>query len=546
MARKKLLHWGFNFKRKQILLSRAMDPLLVDALQKSEVYPSLDYRDRMHGLVIFLHRMLFQTFDLIITSKPHRRTLDERLSYVGARGFFVDGHVVKPQKTIFSDVGMTATDKCWLIFLLSHVFGWDPDDVIFGNRTLFYAMTTAIAQAQLMLLAVKGRRLYSKQELQVIFDQGFVTFFSALESVKEMHYNALLREANATGEPEPKRFRRQQRLDSGTDTEDTDDERVVGGLGSFSHSTHCLTHQHWVDQCISAGCFNVHCTQAAEAAHKLNMYRASVRVRHLDSNRTQEAMLRYLCWDAVFKHLTRQVPDMSKDPRRQRPTPGVHNTISTTLNHDSRLDSVAFQRAILHREVRLAGVEFLDLLCVQLGLPTTRHSYTRLNSLRFRFGQKLVRRGDERIFWATDSQYTIGSGTRRHRRDFLRLQGDHQGNALCCEALCFVEVSNARVVGSPVDKRTFVIVRWLQPDPRAWGRDELCRPLCPGPLSLNNCLWTYATTTRPRGSEVEPLHAYFGFVTPDNIIGTVHMCHGFVRGSSQPDHNTWLETVHMC
>ena len=333
---------------------------------------------------------------------------------------------------------------------------------------------------------------------------------------------------------------------SGTDTEDTDDDQAVGGLGCFSHSPHCLTHQHWVDQCISAGCFNVHCTQAAEASHKLNMYRASFRVRHLDSNRTQEAMLTYLCWDVVFEHLTHKIPEMFKDPRRQRPTVGVHNTIYTTLSHDTRLHSVGFQRSILHRELRLAGVEFLDLLCVQLGLPTTRYSYTRLNSLCYHFGQKLVRRGDERVFWATDSQYTIGSGTRHHRRDFLRLKGVDNGDALCCEALCFVEISNARVVGSPVDKLTFVIVRWLQPDPRAWERDELCRPLCPGPLRINNCLWTYSRTERPRRAMVEPLHAYFGFVTPDNILHTVHMCHGFERGSSKPDCNTWLETVHMC
>ena len=36
---------------------------------------------------------------------------------------------------------------------------------------------------------------------------------------------------------------------------------------------------------------HVHCTQAAEASHKLNMHLASERVKHGSPNYTQEAML---------------------------------------------------------------------------------------------------------------------------------------------------------------------------------------------------------------------------------------------------------------
>ena len=265
-----------------------MEPLLVDALGKSEVYPSVDYRDRMHGLIIFLHRILWTTLDLVVRSAPCRRELDQRLAYVGKRGFFVGGHVVKPQRTIFSDVGMTATDKTWIVFQLSHVLGCDPEDAVFGpNRQVYYAMAAAIAQAQLMMLAVKGRRSYTKPELQIIFDRGYVAFFPAIERVRELHYNTLLREANEACEPAPKRFKRQQRKASGTDTDETDEDQAVGGFGYYSHSTHSLTHQHWVDQVISSGGFNVHCTPAAEASHKINMHRASQRVRHFESNRTQ-------------------------------------------------------------------------------------------------------------------------------------------------------------------------------------------------------------------------------------------------------------------
>ena len=574
MARKKLLHWGFNYRRQNSLLAPTMDPLLVDALQQSEVFPSLDWRDRMHALVIFLHRVLWQTMDLVIRSRVLRIALDQRLAFVGKRGFFVDEHVVKPQRTIFSDVGMTATEKMWLIFQLSHVVGWDREDSVFGwDQEMFHPMASAIAQAQLMILAVKGRRSYNKQELQLIFDRGYLAFFSAIERVRELHYNTLVREANDASEPEPKRFKRRQRRASDTDTDDTDEDQAVGGFGYYSHSTHCLTHQHWADQCISSGGFNVNCTQAAEASHKINMHRASRRVRHLDSNRTQTSMLNYLCWDTVFEHLTDMTQTTAKRTRRR--TLGLLNTITITVVPDRTrpLQCMAFQRSILHREVRLAGVEFLDLLCVHLGLSKTRNSYKRLNPLRFKFGQKYVRE-DERIFWATDSTYNIGSSTRSHRRDFLHLQGVLNGHALACETVCFVQVTNAKAVGSVVDTLNLVLVRWLEPHPLAWERDDLGRPLCPGPFGINNCLWTYSRSARPRAALVEPggtvsrsfttyqhlfgtteseqrelwtreQHAYFGLVTPDNILDTMHMCQTFQNGSSKPEDNTWLQTVRM-
>ena len=55
-----------------------------------------------------------------------------------------------------------------------------------------------------------------------------------------------------------------------------------------------LTHQHFVEQIVSAGGFNVHDVQAPEAAHKVNMHLPSARVRHLSTNETQASMLKYM------------------------------------------------------------------------------------------------------------------------------------------------------------------------------------------------------------------------------------------------------------
>ena len=58
-----------------------------------------------------------------------------------------------------------------------------------------------------------------------------------------------------------------------SDTESTSDEDDIGGQGKFSHGDLALVHQHWVESIMSSGCFGVHCTEAAEAYHKVCMRR---------------------------------------------------------------------------------------------------------------------------------------------------------------------------------------------------------------------------------------------------------------------------------
>ena len=40
-------------------------------------------------------------------------------------------------------------------------------------------------------------------------------------------------------------------------------------------------------------------------------------------------------------------------------------------------------------------------------------------------------------------------------------------------------------------------------------------------------------------------HAYYGFITPDNIDSRVNMAPTFQHGSDVPDYSRWLETVTM-
>ena len=201
-AAEKLRRWGFNPKRKCCLIG-GFEKLLVRLPGGPfEVFPCVDYRDRMHGLIMFIHRAVHETLDGLsksILSGPSRLILDQRLNYVCQRRCFRDPvtrRSYRVQKSIFSDVGMTASDKACCIFLLPHVLGPKADIVPENVR---HPLLSAIAYAQLILIAVRGRRGYTEPELKMIFDEGFKIMFSALQSLLYIDYNT--RAANHQSNP---------------------------------------------------------------------------------------------------------------------------------------------------------------------------------------------------------------------------------------------------------------------------------------------------------------------------------------------------------
>ena len=209
-ARQQLKRWGFNYQRRCCLLT-GIDKLFVHIPRVDELYPCVDFRDRMHAGVIFMHRVLFEVLDTIVRKAKHRRMLDERLAFLARRGFRVSGTTFRSQKSIFTDTGMTAADKSCVVFLLSHVLGGGGEDTEIWPEGVLLPLTTAVAHAQLVLLALRGRRSYTKRELQVIFDRGYVMMFGALETVRQIHHDICMREAIAKSEPAPKRFKRETR-----------------------------------------------------------------------------------------------------------------------------------------------------------------------------------------------------------------------------------------------------------------------------------------------------------------------------------------------
>ena len=342
------------------------------------------------------------------------------------------------------------------------------------------------------------------------------------------------------------------------------------GMGILTHGPTGLSHQHWVDQVISSGSFGVHCTQAAESYHKLCAKLPSERVRHLHRKKTQLNMLEYLKSNSLFEVMSRT------------PTARQLLEVSPTIGCPLLISMDAYDSTFIHPEVRITRAELIDMMCMELNYPGDQAPL--FTTLQYRFGQKLTRR-DGRIFWATDTRYNYDTGLNsRKRRDVLHIKGTEQvrgvTNALCCEAVCFISVMAAHLNLSALYRRqlqetgslVLVLGRWFSPHPNAIHRDSQSRPVCPGELHINHCLWKYAVTPAPRRSIVlrngnytpsvfrsphifgttvdaqrrcmrDERRAYYCLLTPENIEQIVHMCPEFVPGTSTPDTSTWLQTV---
>ena len=245
-----------------------------------------------------------------------------------------------------------------------------------------------------------------------------------------------------------------------------------------------------------------------------------------------------------------------------------------------------YQRKLLHDEVPVTRVEFMDMLCDELRLPKTLATYASFTNLCFEFGQSFTC-SDGKTFWATDSRYPYSNEKgQRMRRDRFSIEGSSKQtyrltdgrrverlNSLCGEATCFVTVHNLQAIEIPAmdhvaypvetfpdlhDLRsevrdnsiTFFLIRWFEPHEDSHERDQRNRPICPGPLHINHCLWSYAKTdiTRPslprsasNWTRVQK-YAYYGLIFPSNVLELVNMTPVFLRDSVEHG-NDWLETV---
>ena len=202
MAREKLNRWGFNYLR-QNTLHKNCNHFLVCIPGSDEVFPGVDFRDIMHALKIFLHRVcVLDTLAVIPLSASAKRILYGRLRKVLHKQTFRDscGTTYRPVTDIFTGANMTARDKVNLFFLLPHVLGHKGDILPPCVRD---PMLTAIAHAQLLIIASSGNRSYNRNELTTIFDKSWVLLFGALEKVHSECYSMRVQQARLANKEPP-------------------------------------------------------------------------------------------------------------------------------------------------------------------------------------------------------------------------------------------------------------------------------------------------------------------------------------------------------
>ena len=213
--------------------------------------------------------------------------------------------------------------------------------------------------------------------------------------------------------------------------------------------------------------------------------------------------------------------------------------------------------------------------------------------MQWTFGQKLTM--GSYTYWGTDSKYQYFGSTRRaKRRDCFTLTSLEDESVtgadgtvsikqtrMCCESVCFFTITGLKSQGLVIpvplrssmvkDTLTLILGRYFSPHPSAVERDSLNRPVCPGPLSLNHCLWIYARSQRDRqmlirtngsptihfenqryifgntdNAQLCRLHqeknAYFCIHTPNEIYKRAEMTQEFV-GDTLTHSENWLESV---
>jgi hypothetical protein len=218
-ARQMLLGYGFNPDR-HCTLTQVADKLLVRVPRLhglQEVFPSVDYRDKMHGMIIFFHREIVNTLNRIKWESKKglkiKEVLDRRLALICLGGSMRCGKTrrsVRMQKSCFSETDMSATDRLNALFLLPHVLGHQGRIVPEQVRG---ALLSGIATAQLMLIAASRQRQYTLSEFQRIYDDGYRELFSALEHVNAVYqqtrYHRLFQRHTRDPDkhPAPKRYK---------------------------------------------------------------------------------------------------------------------------------------------------------------------------------------------------------------------------------------------------------------------------------------------------------------------------------------------------
>ena len=207
LAAQKIRRWGFHPDRRCELPVVCKQLLIRCPGHKDDLFPGLDFRDRVHGLFTFLFRTLMTSFTRMGLTGKTKQMLDQRLTTLGLERMMRDPKTCRSfrvQKSLFTDEGMTGEDRVQWIFQIPHILGHEalclPDN-------LRYPVLEAFSRAQLMIIASRSFRAYNVAELDFIFDQGFKRFFTCMETIFEVNHNRIHAERLRRHRKNPRKYR---------------------------------------------------------------------------------------------------------------------------------------------------------------------------------------------------------------------------------------------------------------------------------------------------------------------------------------------------
>jgi hypothetical protein len=175
---------------------------------------------RLHALMKFLCKTVTETLNDARLAAPRGATkilLDRLLATASAQGGIrnpTTNRAYRVQKTMFHDANVTTVNRVSTLFLLPHAIGHQAELFHEDDRDHVLCM---IAQAQMMIIACRGHRSYTEDELRSVYEEGFIVFFRQVELLRgrayerKFNYRMARHSKNPGNHARPKQYKRKSR-----------------------------------------------------------------------------------------------------------------------------------------------------------------------------------------------------------------------------------------------------------------------------------------------------------------------------------------------
>lgn len=178
-ARAKLLRHGFQWKRRCRLLDFAKHCLVNVPEFPNTLFAGMCHFERLHTFYINYCQYLMDLLSRCVLGNMHAKVTE----YVKRCHNFRDpitGKAHPRLNTILKMNHLTGERRVRAIFYWAHVLGTTAEVLEVSVR---HHALVAVSTLQLMLIATRGHRPYSRKEMEIIFIEGGRQFFVALEAI---------------------------------------------------------------------------------------------------------------------------------------------------------------------------------------------------------------------------------------------------------------------------------------------------------------------------------------------------------------------------